>query len=255
MRLKRETRSAIEGAGISAAPALESHPKQRGWLSGVTQALPIVLGYVPIGMAFGILAQKAGISTSNSLLMSLLVFAGSAQLIAVGLFEAGTPVLSVILTTFVVNLRHLLMSAAVSPFLKPWRKIELAAFAYELTDETFAVHSARFASHGPNKAETFATNLTSQASWILGTWLGIVIGELISDARPFALDYALPAMFIALLVMQIKDRVQIGVAFLAGGLAVGWLLLGVDQWNVILATVIGATVGVGLEEWTKKRSS
>jgi 4-azaleucine resistance transporter AzlC len=236
-----ETTSSIEAAGAG-----------RGWLTGMTQALPIVLGYVPIGTAFGILAQKAGLSTLNTLLMSLVVYAGSAQLIAVGLIAAGTPPLSIILTTFVVNLRHLLMSAAVSPYLKRWRKLELAAFAYELTDETFGVHSVRFAATGPHLSEAFGTNMTSQASWVLGTWLGIMVGQLIDDARPFALDYALPAMFIALLVLQIKDRIQVGVALLTGSLAAGLLLAGVSQWNVILATLVGATLGVGLEKWTKK---
>ena len=124
--------------------SIETHPAKRGWTSGVSQALPIVFGYVPIGIAFGILAQKAGISTVNTLLMSLIVYAGSSQLIAVGLFGAGVPPVSIILTTFVVNLRHMLMSAAVAPYLKGWRKVELASFAYELTDETFAVHSGRF---------------------------------------------------------------------------------------------------------------
>jgi 4-azaleucine resistance transporter AzlC len=233
----------------------EARPAKRGWTVGVNQALPILLGYIPIGIAYGILAQKAGISSLNTMLMSVIVFAGSSQLIAVGLFAAGVPPVSVILTTFVVNLRHMLMSAAVAPYLKRWRKAELAAFAYELTDETFAVHSARFAFHGPNKAEVFTTNVVAQAAWVLGTWLGIVVGGLIRDPKPLALDYALPAMFIALLVMQIKDRVQIAVALLTGSLAVGLLLAGVNQWNVMLATSVGATLGVGIEKWIKKSSS
>ena len=103
-----------------------------------------MLGYVPVGFAYGVLARKAGISGINTVLMSLLVYAGSAQLIAVGLFAASTSALSIIITTFVVNLRHLLMASAIAPYLKRWRKYELAAFAYELTDETFAVHSAQF---------------------------------------------------------------------------------------------------------------
>jgi 4-azaleucine resistance transporter AzlC len=226
-----------------------------GWLAGVIQAGPIVLGYVPIGLAFGVLAQKAGISTLNTLLMSLLVYAGSSQLIAVGLFASGAPALSVILTTFVVNLRHVLLSAALSPYLKGWRKQEIAAFAYELTDESFAVHTVRFASGAPGKAEVFATNATAQAAWIFGTWLGIVVGQSITNVKPLALDYVLPAMFIALLVLQIKDRVQIGVALATGALSVGLLLMGVGQWNVIAATLVGATMGVIIETWIKKQSS
>ena len=225
------------------------------WLNGVVQALPIVLGYIPVGFAFGVLAQKAGLSMLMTLLMSVIVFAGSAQLISVGLFAAGMDPLSIILTTFVVNLRHMLFSAALSPHLSDWRKPELAGFAAEITDETFALHATRMDEADPPKAETFAVNLTAQVSWVLGTLLGIVGGQLISDIEPFALDYALPAMFIALLVMQIKNRRQIFVAVLAGVLSVGLYMLGLDQWYVILATVIAATAGVALEQWTKKQSS
>ena len=236
---------------------IKNKPKKKlsPWLNGVVQALPIVLGYVPVGFAYGVLAQKAGLSMLMTLLMSVIVFAGSAQLIAVGLFSAGMDPLSIILTTFVVNLRHMLFSAALSPHLERWRKPELAGFAYELTDETFALHATRLADADPPKVETFAVNLTSQVSWILGTWLGIVGGQMIADIEPYALDYALPAMFIALLVMQIKNRRQIFVALLAGGLSVGFYLLGFSQWYVILATVIAATAGVVLEQWTKKQSS
>ncbi|MCP4541782.1 MAG: AzlC family ABC transporter permease [Chloroflexi bacterium] len=224
------------------------------WLAGVTQASPIVLGYVPIGLAFGVLAQKAGISTLNTVLMSLLVYAGSSQLIAVGLFASGVPALSIILTTFVVNLRHVLLSAALSPYLKGWRKQELVAFAYELTDESFAVHTVRFASGKPSKAEVLAINATAQVAWIFGSWLGAVVGQSITDVKPLALDYVLPAMFVALLVLQIKDHIQVGVALVTGVLSVGLLLMGVGQWNVIVATLIGATIGMVFEIWIKKRS-
>lgn len=226
---------------------------RRGVLAGVSRALPIVLGYVPIGLAYGVLARKAGLSALNTLLMSLIVYAGSAQLIAVGLFAEGVSPVSIVLITFVVNLRHLLFSAAVAPFLKRWGKIELAAFAYELTDETFAVHSAQFAAGGvPGRAEVLVTNVTAQVSWVFGTALGILVGQVIADVKPLGLDYALPAMFIALLVLQIQERVQVAVALLAGVVSVGLLLAGLDQWNVIVATVVVATVGVVLEQWNKK---
>ncbi len=224
-------------------------------LAGAGRALPIVMGYIPIGFAFGVLAQKAGLSTANTLLLSVMVYAGSAQLIAVGLIAAGSAALPIILTTLVVNLRHLLFSAALSPYLKRWRKGEIAAFAFELTDESFALHSARFPSGPPGKVETLALNLTAQLSWVLGTWLGIVAGQAIHDVRPYALDYALPAMFIALLVVQIKDRVLVAVTLLAGGLSVLFLAAGMSQWNVIAATLAAATVGVLAEPWIKKPSS
>jgi len=237
---------------MDAGFSLQAERGWQGWLSGFSQALPISLGYASVGFAYGVLAQKAGLSTLNVVLMSLIVYAGSAQLIAVGLFAAGASAVSIILTTFVVNLRHLLMSAAVSSHLKQWNKLELAAFAFELTDETFVLHSSRLVAGDPLKAETFAVNVSSQCSWVLGTWLGVVVGEAITDVRVFALDYALPAMFIALLVLQIKDRIQIAVAVLSGLLAVVLLLLGFGQWTVIAAAIAGATIGVVFDRWTKE---
>ncbi len=226
--------------------------KNHPWLQGMIQALPIVLGYIPVGFAYGVLAQKAGLSVFNTLLMSVIVYAGSAQLIAVSLIASGIAPLSIILTTFIVNLRHMLMSAALSPHLQLWRKPELAGFAYELTDESFALHTTRLADDSIPKAETFAINVTAQLSWILGTGLGIVGGKMIAEIEPLALDYALPAMFIALLVMQIRNNIQLGVAVLAGLASVGLYFLGLNQWYVILATIFGATMGVILERWIKK---
>ena len=223
----------------------------KAWRAGVLQAMPIMLGYIPVGFAYGVLAQKAGISVFNTLLMSIVVYAGSSQLIAVGLISAGIPAVSIILTTFVVNLRHMLMSAALSPYLQGWRKPALAAFAFELTDETFAVHSTRMSRANSHKQETFAINITAQAAWVLGSWLGIVAGSSIAEIEPLALDYALPAMFIALLVMQIKKWDQIGVAALSGLLSVVFVQLGLDQWYVIAATLIGATTGVMVGRWMK----
>ncbi len=170
-----------------------------------------------------------------------------------GLFAAAAPALSIVATTFVVNLRHMLFSMTLSPYLRGWRKWELAAFAYELTDESFALHSVRFAADAPSKIEVGALNLTAQLSWILGTWLGAVVGGHIADIRPWALDYTLSAMFIALLVMQIKHRLEVVVALLTGLLAVALARWGVGQWGVILATVTGATIGVALERLGETR--
>ncbi len=219
------------------------------------QALPVVLGYLPIGFAYGILAQKAGLSTFNTLAMSVLVYAGSAQLIAVGLFAGGASPFSIILTTFVVNLRHLLMSAALSPYLRAWKKAQIAVFAFEITDETFGLHSVRFPKDGAQPGEAIAVNMISQVSWVSGTLLGVVAGNLVADVRPFGLDYALIAMFVALLVFQLKGPKTLSVALLSGLLSTALLLAGVDQWNVIIATLVGATFGVLLESWTKPPSS
>jgi 4-azaleucine resistance transporter AzlC len=220
-------------------------------INGAGAALPIVMGYVPVGFAFGILAQKAGISPFNTLMLSIMVYAGSAQLIAAGLIGAGAGFWTLVVTTFIVNLRHMLMSAALSPFFRSWKKWQQAIFAFELTDESFAVHSARFTRGHTDKVETITVNMTAQISWVLGTVLGMSAGILIRDVKPLGIDFALPAMFIALLVLQTRNRTQALVAILAGLMSISLMQAGLTSWNVIMATIVAAALGVIVERWTK----
>ncbi len=222
-------------------------------IQGFTISIPVIIGYIPIGFAYGVLAKKVGLSSLNTVLMSIVVFAGSSQLIAVGLLVAGASALSIIIATFIVNLRHLLMAAALSPYLKKWRALALTLFSYQITDETFAIHADRFSSSESNKASAFTVNIVSQLSWITGTVLGIVTSGFITDVKPFAFDYALIAMFIGLLVFQIKSKIQILVAAISACVSIVLYLLGVDQWNIILATLFSATFGIIIEKWIKKR--
>lgn len=221
-------------------------------MSALRQAAPIVMGYVPVGAAFGVLAHKTGLSMLSTVLMSTIVFAGSAQLIAVAMFAAGMPPLSIIATTFVVNLRHLLMSASLAPNLKSWKRWELALFSYEITDESFAVHSSRFDRGDNSKPVSFLINSIAHVSWVLASWVGFMTGATIPDIKPLGLDYALPAMFIALLAMQVKNGLHVFVAGFTGMVSIILIQSGADQWSVILATLIGATFGAGVESWMKK---
>ena len=220
---------------------------------GVQRAMPVVLGYIPIGFAYGVLAGKSGLSTTNTLLMSLIVFAGSAQFIAVGLFAAGTGPAGVIITTFIVNLRHLLMAASLAPYMSKWKKSLQAFFAFELTDETFALHSTATSTLKNCTLESLSVNVTAQISWVIGTGLGIVAAGLISDIKPLGLDYALAAMFIGLLVGQCLDRIRFFTAIVAGIVATILYLAGFQQSYVIVASVVSATIGLGVEQWIKQR--
>lgn len=216
----------------------------QGVAEGVRRAIPIVLGYVPVGFAFGVLALKSGIPAWGALAMSLFVFAGSGQLIAVGLIGGGAPLASVVLTTFVVNLRHLLMSAALAPRLRDWGLWRQALFSAEMTDETFAVHAStlRGEADDPSQAAVFACNVTAHAAWVGGSALGVFCSTLVADVRPLGLDYALAAMFIALLLPQCRSRAHLLAALLAGVCSVGFALSGAGRWNVMLATVCAATI-------------
>lgn len=215
---------------------------------GIQRALPIVLGYVPVAFAFGVLAVKNNISPGMAILMSAMLFAGSGQFVAVSLWGAGVGVASVVLTVFVLNLRHLLMSASLAPFVQSMPRWQRFCLGYELTDETFGVHAAAFQRGWVLAVPTlYACNITAHASWIGGTILGVFCGGLVTDVRPLGLDYALTAMFLALLVPQCRSRLHVLVAVLAMVFSVGLKLAGAGQWNVIIATVAAATCGTFLK--------
>ncbi len=221
-------------------------------VSGIRRAFPIVLGYVPVGFAYGVLATKSGISNLNTVVMSLLVFAGSAQFIAVGMLAASSGAVAVIATTFVVNLRHLLMSASLSPFMGRWSVGQLALFSYQITDETFAMNVSQGKELNDTKAEVFALDTTSQLSWVCGGALGAFASGLIADVKPLGLDFALAGMFIGLLVFQVNSLVKLATALCAGVVGTILYYYGFQQFYIIIGTVIAATFGLALEQWIKR---
>ncbi len=230
-----------------------------GVLRGMQRSIPVVLCYLPVSFAFGVLAVKAGMSAFEALAMGIMVYAGSGQLIAVGLLAAGAGTANIIFTTFVVNLRHLLMSAAVSPYLAKWPRLSQALFAYEMTDETFAVHISHFGhesagdpAFAPGRAETMALNFTAHASWFGGGFLGALFGDVLGDVKPYGFDFALAGMFISLVVPHFANSRLRMVALIAGVTSISFLLLGEKQWNVMLATVVAATVGAFIPDPDKK---
>lgn len=230
-------------------------PADGGVLSGISKSTPIILGYIPVGFAFGILALEAGLSAVNTILMSAMVLGAASQLVAIGQIVAGVPATTIVATTFIVNLRHMLMSSALAPHLKGWPGARIAVFAYGLTDEAFALHAARVTRGPLAPAEAVTINMVAHVSWVLGTVFGVVAGRLVSDVEGFGIDYALPAMFIALLVLQLISPTLLLVAAAGGGIAVALALAGVAYWNVILATIAAATIGLGVSLWTSRTSS
>lgn len=214
-----------------------------------------MLGFVPIGVAFGVLARTAGLSPLEIGLMSLIVYAGSSQFAAVALLGA-SPVLTpgaanaIIASTLLINLRHLLMSTALAQSLRrtaPWQN---ALLAYGITDETFAVASATLEGRPAEAGFLAGLNVTAQSAWVAATVGGALIGQTVGDARALGLDFALPAMFIGLLVpMLLKESVKpraltAAVAAAAGVAGALWLPQG---WGVVAAAVLAAMVGVMAE--------
>lgn len=209
---------------------------------GMRAAWPICIGYIPLGFAFGVLAQKAGFDTMDIGLMSVLVYAGSSQFIAVAMLGSGAALASIVITTFIVNLRHVLMSSSLAVHLHRASRRFLSLFAYGVTDESFAVNMSKFREGGWQPYHALAVNHTANLAWIASTILGGYGGKFIR-AGSFGIDYALSAMFLCLLVFQLRGRVYVLTAIISGALAVVITLLIPGNAFVIIASLLGATIG------------
>jgi len=220
---------------------------------GLRGALPIVLGYVPIGFAFGVIARQMGLTPWETLSMSLFVYAGASQFVAVSLWNMETALLTIVITTFLINLRHLLMSASLAPYLQGIGLAKSGFLSFGITDESYAVAISDFSARRGSWRFMAGTNILPYFAWATSTFLGSVAGSAISDPNRWGLPFALPAMFICLLILQLRDRRTILVAVASGVLSLIFLLKLPGNWNVLLATVVAATLGVILEEW--KQSS
>lgn len=212
---------------------------------GIKEAVPVILGYVPIGIAYGILGVSAGVPAWAVIGMSVIVFAGSAQLVGVSLLGAGAAPLTLVATTLLLNLRHLLYSSALVPKLERMPKGRLAWVAAELTDETF-VMATRAAERRGRLGFAFLAGLNgiSQLSWIAGSAVGALAGSLVGDPARLGLDYALTAMFIGLLALQLHGRRELFVAGVAAVASLVLAILGVGAWGALAATLVASLVGM-----------
>jgi 4-azaleucine resistance transporter AzlC len=219
------------------------------FLHGVRDQLPILMGVVPFGIIFGALARSGGIPPLESQAFSLLIFAGSAQFIAAGLVSTGTSALVVVLTIALVNLRHLLYSATMAPYLSPLGARWKIALSWLLTDEAFVVANARYqrSLEGAPHWYFLGTGLVLWGSWQISTLLGITLGSILPGTS--LLDFALPLTFMGLLIPSLKDQPSLIVALSAGLLSI--LLAGLPYKLGLMITVL-VTVGLGV--WLESRS-
>jgi 4-azaleucine resistance transporter AzlC len=222
-------------------------------LQGLSAALPIWVGYAAVGIPFGVLARQAGLSPVQIALMSIIVFAGSSQFIAVSMIGSGASILPIIITTFFVNLRHLLMSSSLALYLKGTSKGILSLFAYGVTDESFAVNLTKFMHGGWDVKKALVVNHTANAVWIASTIAGGYLGEVVPEGA-LGIDYALTAMFIALLVFQLRNSLVIVLSILSGLLSLIFSLLLPGAWNIVLASMIAASAGVSITYTFRRRN-
>jgi 4-azaleucine resistance transporter AzlC len=215
--------------------------------AGVRAELPLLIGVFPFGMIYGALAMNAGLSKSAAQMMSSIVFAGSAQFITSQLIHEAAPGPVIVLTIAVVNLRHVLYSASLAPYLASVSTRWKTLLAYLLTDEAYAPTILKFEKDGANPYGHWfllGAGLTLWANWQTSTALGIFLGAAIPDS--WSLDFALPLTFIAMVVPVLKGRPYVAAALSAGVTALVAYSLPY-KLGLILAALVGIVIGTYLE--------
>ncbi len=219
------------------------------FLAGVKATIPLVIGALPFGIIFGALSISAGISPAGTMALSLFVFAGSAQFIGVGLVTAGASIPVIVLTTFVVNLRHALYSATLAPHVKHLPQRWLLPFGFLLTDEAFVTASTHYAEPGdPTQRHWYflGSELLLYVCWQLFTLIGIIAGTQIKDAASWGLDFAMSVTFIGMLVPLVKHRPALAAVVVAAITAVLTNTLP-NKIGLIIAALAGVAAGMIVE--------
>ena len=223
------------------------------FFSGVKAELPLLVGVIPFGMIYGVLALGAGLSSLEAQSMSAIVFAGSSQFISAQLFGVGAPMGVIFITAVVVNLRHALYSASLAPYLRCLKPRWKFALAYLLTDEAYAVTITHYQQtqditdcEAPDRRHWFflGAGLALWTIWQLSTAVGIFLGTQVPSS--WSLDFTLALTFIAIIVPALKDRPSWAAALSAGIVAVLAYTLPL-KLGLILASLVGISVGLWLE--------
>ncbi|EPY06242.1 AzlC family protein [Paenibacillus alvei TS-15] len=234
---------------------MKSSPRDEdSFIQGVKDCVPTLLGYLSIGLAAGVIQKTAGLSIAEIALMSLILYAGSAQFIAAGMIATSSSITAIIITILFVNLRHILLSAALAPYFRHLTPLRNMLVGSLLTDETFGVAITEAAKKKRiSEKWMHGLNITAYVNWLVANVAGAFLAQWISNPEKFGLAFALPAMFIGILVLSMLGRnrikLDIVVAVIAVVIAVGSSFFLSSSMGVIVATIIASTIGMVVEKW------
>ena len=217
-----------------------------GVLRGARRALPIGLSGIPFGLVLGVLAGRAGLTTVEVLLMSSLVFAGSSQLVAISMWANPVPVIAIVATTLLVNLRHVLMGLT----LRPWYAKLPGPLAFGtyffMSDESWALTTIETERKPFDAAFMLGAGLVDFVSWVGSTVAGRITGAAIPDPAAWGLDFAFVAIFLVLLVSLAKGKPASAILpwGVAGLVAIAAHRLLPGNWYILLGAVSGGLAGI-----------
>jgi len=235
-----------------------SHSSAKQFSQGILDSIPLVLGGIPFGVIFGTLAMNAGFDIWQTIGMSSIVFAGSAQFVAVGMLAAGTSMGFIVGATLIINLRHLIYAASMLPHVKHLPQRWRVPLGFLLVDEVFAATYPRYLNNPQstnNHWHYLGVGVSFFVSWNLATVVGIFFGANVDGIGEWGLDFAMSATFIGMVMPHLINKPMIAGVLTSALLALVTYSLP-HKIGLVIASLGGMTVGYLLEQWqTKERES
>lgn len=230
-------------------------PRAEFW-RGARATIPLIIGMLPFGLIFGVVAINNGISPAETMALSIFVFAGMAQFVAVGLVVGGAALPLILLTTFIINLRHVLYGAALAPYVRPLPQRWLIPLGFMLTDASFVVAIQRYQQDDNSAYKHWyflGSSVVMYLCWQTITLVGIIAGGEIPNLEDLGLDFAVVVSFIGMIVPQTKDRPAVAAVLVSSIIAVIAHPLPNQLWLFVaaLAGVIAGVVAEALDKTSK----
>lgn len=218
--------------------------KQQQYLAGMRAGVPIVFGFIPVGVAYALMARQAGLNVPETILMSVSVFAGASQMMAAGMIGKGAGFITIVIATFIMNLRHIIMSTCVFNRMQPAPMGLRLAAAFGVTDESFGIFS--ILEEDRCSIAFFLGMITvTYSSWVAGTALGAVFSGFLPAIITASLSIALYALFIGILAPNLGGNIRLVLlVILAGGMNAVLSRFIDSNWALIIATLVSAFLGL-----------
>jgi len=218
--------------------------------AGMRSGFPVFLAYLPVGLAYGILAVNFGFTPLQAVLASALALSGVGQFVALSTLALSGSVAASVLASTIVNLRYILFSASLSPHLQGLKLRTLAWIGFTTTDESFAINSAEIRKLRASPSSMIGVGAIGWLGWVIGTSAGTVGAQFLGDLSAFGIYFAIPAMYAALFVALANNRRQVYCGLGAGIIALGLyglnlLGLGLEvYWFTVITALAAATLAI-----------
>src|SRR5690625_3808341 len=219
---------------------------------GFGATLPVALGVAVFGLVYGLVAGQKGLSFAETLLMSAFAFAGAAQMLALELWQEPLPVLSLVVAVGIINLRYMMMTAVLRPWLSPLGPLKAYGSLFFTADENWAIAVAEMRRGGRDAGFYLGTGLALWSFWVAASAAGRGFGALVSEPGLWGLDFIAVSVFLALLIPMWEGRSRSLLPWLAAG-SLAWLLylLLPGTWYLVAGGLGGSLLG-GLQQRSRQ---